>query len=564
MLNRKRPSLLPAVSPSADSSLSLPTPPRMLTRRLRTPLIALLALTTYALLYLAASPAPWAKDQNYAALPPLYEAYHAAERALPQHNPNARFPDGKDAKFFWVANHAQNQGWGNAMQEHLMNAFLAYETGRAFVFDNFTWDRDAPTPYSNYNGKPIPARIPFSTMLAGPLMGAPFPPGSPIPRSVSREYYEKVCAEEKRVVIRTETVVSEWERFDKVVGAKVLFDKWVQRLEREDTRDARCVEVDMDSALVWEIWIFGSTRILDIWPALARSQLLTHFAWSPLIHAAFRANSALLLPTPSLLGLPHLPSLPFSRFFREHNPHNPDNPNYDAHAHTPASPHASHADVPLPHDFLQTYKDTSAADAPIPGLLVLHVRKGDFEEHCSHLADWASTFNGFNAFPALPDQFAAPAGCGGGVSTAAGRAVYMARCAPGIAKMVEQVRRVRIDERARLRTLGRAAEKGAGELERVYIMTNAPAPWVEELKAAIRGMAWDLPDEAGLAPWAGVASSRDLALDAEQRYVAQAVDMLAGQRAQVFVGNGFSSLSSNIVMLRMAKGVRPPETNRFW
>lgn len=110
MLNRKKPSLLPAVSHSPLELSKLPPgPQRMLTRRLRTPLIALLALTTYALLYLAASPAPWAKDQNYAALPPLYEAYHAAERALPQHNPHAPFPDGKDAKFFWVANHAQSE-----------------------------------------------------------------------------------------------------------------------------------------------------------------------------------------------------------------------------------------------------------------------------------------------------------------------------------------------------------------------------------------------------------------------------------------------------------------------
>ncbi|KAF7983707.1 hypothetical protein HWV62_19641 [Athelia sp. TMB] len=492
MLNRRRPR-------AALPSLSAPSPSmRTLPRRLRTPVLALLALTTYVLLFLVArAPDPWDADAQ-PALPPLYEAYHAAERGLPQHALDAPFPDGQDAKFFWVANHAPSD----------------------FVFDNFTWDRDAPSPYSHYNGKPIPARIPFSTMIAGPIMGAPFPPGSPAPRAVSREWYERVCEGEKRVVIRTETVVTEYERYDASVGAGVLFDKWIARLQKED---ARCVEVDEDSALVFEIWLFGSTRILDLWPALKRSPLLTHFAWSPLIHAVLHQNAHLFFPTPFAIPVPSLPSLPenpFSRFFGKPLP-------------APSPPAFT-----LPPDFLHTESPTD--DAPIPGLLVLHVRKGDFEAHCAHLADWASTFNGFNSFPDLPDLFTPPAGCGGGRSTEAGRVEYMARCAPGIGAMVAKVARVRAEARA--------------PLTRVYVMTNAPLPWSEALKDALRAMPGG---------WAAVGSSRDLVLDAEQRYVAQAADMLAGQRAQVFVGNGFSSLTSNIVMLRMAKG-GDARANRFW
>ena len=82
---------------------------RTLPRRLRTPVLALLALTTYVLLFLVArAPDPWDADAQLP-LPPLYEAYHAAERALPQHALDARFPDGQDAKFFWVANHAPSE-----------------------------------------------------------------------------------------------------------------------------------------------------------------------------------------------------------------------------------------------------------------------------------------------------------------------------------------------------------------------------------------------------------------------------------------------------------------------
>lgn len=86
------------------------------------------------------------------ALPPLYEAYHDYERRLPQHDLSLPFPEGRDAKFFWVPNHVTGEhhfflhlasfsdpwdrgssasGWGNVMQELILNAMLAYETNRA-------------------------------------------------------------------------------------------------------------------------------------------------------------------------------------------------------------------------------------------------------------------------------------------------------------------------------------------------------------------------------------------------------------------------------------------------
>jgi len=63
--------------------------------------------------------------------------------------------------------------------------------------------------------------------------------------------------------------------------------------------------------------------------------------------------------------------------------------------------------------------------------------------------------------------------------------------------------------------------------------------------------------------WELITSSRDMELTVEQKYVSPAVDMLIGQRADVFVGNGFSSLSGNVAVLRMAKGLHPYQT-RFW
>ncbi|KAI0729505.1 hypothetical protein C8Q72DRAFT_875263 [Fomitopsis betulina] len=167
---------------------------------------------------------------------------------------------------------------------------------------------------------------------------------------------------------------------------------------------------------------------------------------------------------------------------------------------------------------------------PISGLLALHIRLGDFEKHCTGLAKWRSSYVGFNSFPELPDHFAPPSDS----SEAERIAQYRPRCLVSVADVVRRVREVR------------EVEWAAGrELRDVYLMTNAPEEWIAEAKATLRDM--DGPQ------WRSIASSRDLV----------AVDMLVGQRAQVFVGNGFSSLSGLITMFRMANGV-PPNQTRFF
>ena len=82
-------------------------------------------------------------------LPPLYENYHHKELSLPQHHWDQRRPS-KDEKFLFVAGHSRGMyvlfsngdafliihpgcGWGNAMQELLLNAYMAYKAGRSYV-----------------------------------------------------------------------------------------------------------------------------------------------------------------------------------------------------------------------------------------------------------------------------------------------------------------------------------------------------------------------------------------------------------------------------------------------
>ena len=106
-------------------------------------------------------------------------------------------------------------------------------------------------------------------------------------------------------------------------------------------------------------------------------------------------------------------------------------------------------------------------------------------------------------------------------------------------------------------------------------MTNGAPEWVALLKQAL----------AATGHYKHVASSRDLVLSWEQKYVAQAMDMLVGQRAQVFIGNGvscptllqaqqkkeidsrlasqWSSLTGGIVVMRTANRFHP-DTTRFF
>jgi hypothetical protein len=242
--------------------------------------------------------------------------------------------------------------------------------------------------------------------------------------------------------------------------------------------------------------------MLSVWPCLGKSPVSTHWEWSPLIHDAYERNRHLFQPSKI--------------------------------------------------SFFAWLFDLRKKEMPvsISGLLAIHVRRGDFQDHCVHLATWSSDWQVFNTFAAFSDKLDKPS------DEEERKSLYMRRCYPSIEEIVEKVRKVRME--------------AANPLRYLYIMTNGAVPWVKELKSAIiQDMDWD-----------HVGSSRDLDLSWQQKFVSQALDMSVAQRAQVFIGNGvrvtssdrdivltgddkWSSLTSNVVMLRMAQGSEP-DTNRFW
>ncbi|KAF8496238.1 hypothetical protein F5888DRAFT_1794754 [Russula emetica] len=427
--------------------------------------------------------------------PPRFYEWHDREKRLPQHDVNLPFPQGREGRYIRFTNQVCCLGWGNAMQEMLFNAHLAYLSKRTYVFDNYTWDK-SPGDFSTFYGKTITARVPLTALLSGPVAGDPFPSSAGGSPAVIPEFFDEVCP--------TRTVIDR----DKINGAlggasaATILQAWLDELERTEDR---CVEIKDHTPQIFDFWLFGdSRRLLDIWPSLSTSPILTHFSWSPLITAALSANAHFIHPTLS--------------------------------SSTPSS------FVP------------SSNTPPLSGLLALHIRRGDFIEHCEHLTNWSVRFMGFNEFPGLPDRFTPPASSSDSYDDHYGydlspeeRALYRTHCFPEIEQIVSRVRDVRA---SLLRTT---------KLTRVYVLTNGRPEWLRELKDALQEDA----RRERLNEWEHIGTSRDLRLTGEQKHNSQALDMAVAQRAEVFIGNGFSSLTSNVAMLRAASG-RDWETMRFW
>lgn len=149
--------------------------------------------------------------------------------------------------------------------------------------------------------------------------------------------------------------------------------------------------------------------------------------------------------------------------------------------------------------------------APLRGLLAVHIRRGDYETWCHDGAYLnAMPYSGFNSFPELSDKYTSPPRDKKHAHSEKTRK----HCLPTIPEVVQRILAV-----------------SAPHITRVYVMTNAPRPWLTKLKGALHTARH----------WAdGVGTSRDLQFSWEGKFVKGAVDMYVGQRAERFIGNGVS------------------------
>ena len=305
---------------------------------------------------------------------------------------------------------------------------------------------------------------PINALLAGPSAGGFWDPGDNAPRSISETWFNTVCPKSERRIIYTGDVKPAiyWESGD------VIFKHWEKLLT---DAPERCIEVQPSSSdeapQTFDFWLWGSTRILPLWDEFKNSPVSRLLAPSAIVKAAIDRNEYLFTPRG--------PRLPY----------------------------------PAPRD-------------PFERMLAIHLRRGDFKNHCHHLAQVNSTFHSWNLLPSLPDKFT-PEGL-----TPEAYANFQKHCYPEDHMILDKIRESREEYIA--------ASPGENRvLDIIFLLTNDATGWVDELKTKLMQSGWHT-----------VVTTKDLELDQEQKDVGMAVDMEFAIKAAVFVGNGVSLFFSSL------------------
>ncbi|KAJ8092474.1 hypothetical protein PM082_023727 [Marasmius tenuissimus] len=415
--------------------------------------------------------------------PPDHHAIREYEKTLPQHNLNLPLPEGKGGRYVKFSNQIRMLGWNNCFNEVLMNAHLAYMSGRAYVFQDYVWKWDYyPWPPEQFLENP--PRTPLNAIISGPTAGGLWEEGDGAPRSITEDWFEVVCPQSERRVINTRDVKPAvyWE------PGNVIFEHWRKLLTEAPER---CIEIWPASreedgyGQTFDLWLWGTDRILPLWEQFVNSPTSRLLGTSPLVNSAIDRNEYLFFP---------------------HGPRN-----------------------------------TKASHNPWDRMMAMHVRRGDYSDACKGLATWNSTFYSWNLLPFLPDLFVPPPGGEWGKNTPENEAAYLVHCLPTFDFIVQKVRDSRRDY------IAEGAKKGENrELDIMYLLTNDQGEFLDKLKRALMADGWHT-----------IRTSKDLVLDQDQTDVSMAVDMDIARRAAVFIGNGWSSFTSNINHRRLKDGKEP-------
>ncbi|KAF8312145.1 hypothetical protein DL93DRAFT_2082576 [Clavulina sp. PMI_390] len=442
--------------------------------------------------------------------PPMYPELKEAELALPQHDEDLPSPEGKNARFVRFGNQMWGVGLNNQLFEILLNTEIARRSGRAYVFTPFIWDPYVGDAYVEINAndhlaggktKQRAARVPLRAFIDSPTSGAPWPDGdSPrVPRAVSDAWFDRMCPQEKRVQLDASKV-------NPKIGVDFakdegidIIERWAKLLREMETP---CATIQWETPRIIDFDLMSSDRILSIWPSFSKSPVLTSFKWSPIVNAAVERNL-------ENLGL------------------------------YPSTSRIEGASSRL-----------AGTAATTPGLVTLHVRRLDYERHCRWFAGWAE-FEGWNKLHFLPDPYVAPSPMVFPLSNGSmpsdfdfdtnPRAQYLlSRCWLEIDAIVQRMLHLKQEYADTMR------------LDKIYVSTNGREEWVEGLKTALIASGWTT-----------VWTTRDLKLTWEESGVDSAIDMELATRGELFVGNGFSTFTSTVVSLRLARGTDPKHI-RFW
>ncbi|KAK7039809.1 SH3 and PX-domain-containing 3 [Favolaschia claudopus] len=379
--------------------------------------------------------------------------------------------------------------WNNFLQQYLLNTHLAYLSQRAYVFSDYISSDHPPFPDKLSTGARHQLHIPMNAFIAGATAGSALSAdGSDnlARRAVSEEWWDLVCPPSQRITLGFHQTM--WELgLDEFSEAHDTMFLWARKLLE---MKAPCVKIEGGAP-----WNFNYPNIISLWPSYSTSPALTAFAWSPLITAALFRNFHFLSPNSPPPSVFPITTKPYR--FRSFSPYHPSTP-------------------------------------PIKGLLGVHIRRGDFEHHCSGLADIGLEYNAWNqlgapgittrptqynsslppgfTWPILPDYLDASRG-------QSRRSAILTHCWPTTDSMLSRINSIR-DEAA----AGKSFPPQT--LRRIYMATDGSAGWVESMTELLRADGWE------------VSSSLDIDLSFEEYAVSQAVDMAFLTAAESFIGAG--------------------------
>ncbi|KAF8882036.1 hypothetical protein CPB84DRAFT_1851375 [Gymnopilus junonius] len=408
-----------------------------------------------------------------------------------------------------------------------MNTWLAHASNRGYVFHDFLWTKSHyPWPASSYPHDWIP-RTPLNALISGPSAGGPWEEGDTTPRAISEAWFDVVCPKSERKFIHTRDIKPQLSSAD----GKVIFRTWKKLLS---DAPERCVEVVAGSSEeepfpeTFDIWFWSTERSVSLWDEFKVSPVSRLLETSPNVQSAVDSNL-----------------------------------------------HLFRTKLSGPQVRVQASSPRKALLDPFDEVFSIHVRRGDFKEACLEHAAANDTFYNWNLLSFLPDKFHPPPPPPGinlllGTNMSENEAIFLDRCLPSAESIVNKVRKAREDylhedsESAepvvaasiKFKKLpssrpsnGRKTKKS---LDVLYIMSNDRTEWLDDLKHELKKDGW-----------ARIVTSRDLKLNVEQKEVSVAVDMDIGRRSAVFIGNGWSSFTSNVVHRRLVDG-KEPISIRFW
>jgi hypothetical protein len=168
--------------------------------------------------------------------------------------------------------------------------------------------------------------------------------------------------------------------------------------------------------------------------------------------------------------------------------------------------------------------------------MALHLRRGDFEDHCKILGE---RHEGTTTWATLP--FLQPAMFPPSLDISNATSI-MQHCYPTLYRILDAVSH-QARSHPHLRTL-HVLHDGTWDHPLVYLQYY-------KLAEALKNTAWAEKQGWKNGPMLRVTHSGDLPITKGERDWSVCVDVELGRRAEVFIGNGYSSLSTQIIALRL-------------